>query len=129
MSRPADATEVVAINLIPMRPGVDPQRFADFSAQVDQPTCLSKDVVHGFDAYRLSEEDARTLGADILEVMRVRSWSEWERVRDHDPDLEPVTRGFEELVDPETVRTFFVTPARLMNNPTVQHLTSSTTDE
>jgi hypothetical protein len=129
MDQAPEAAEVVAINLIPMRPGVDPQRFAEFSAAVDQPTCLSKEVVLGFDAYRLSEQDARTLGADILEVMRVRSWSEWEQVRDHDPELEPVTRGFEALVDPATVRTFFVTPARLMNNPTEQHLTSSTTDE
>ena len=129
MSERADATDVVAINLIPMRPGVDPRRFAGFSATVDRPTCLSKDVVRGFEAYRLTEEDARALGADILEVMRVRSWSEWERVRDHDPDLEPVTRGFEELVDPATVRTLFVTPTRLLNNSTGQHLTNSTTDE
>jgi hypothetical protein len=102
--------EVIAINLIPMRPGVDPARFADFSASVDQPTCTAKDVVLSFNAYRVSEHDATRLGADIVEVMRVRSWREWERVRDHDPDLEPVTTGFEELADPATVRTFFVTP-------------------
>jgi hypothetical protein len=104
--------EVVAINLIAMRPGVDPQRLADFSATVDQPTCLDKDVVLAFDAYRVAREDAVGLGADIVEVMHVRSWSEWEQVRDHDPDLKPVTDGFEELADPKSVRTFFVTPVR-----------------
>jgi hypothetical protein len=104
--------EVVAINLIPMRPGVDPQRFADFSATVDQPTCLEKDVVLSFDAYRVAQADAAGLGADIVEVMHVRSWSEWEQVRDHDPDLKPVTQGFEELADPESVRTFFLTPVK-----------------
>ena len=102
--------EVIAINLIPMRRGVDPARFAEFSATVDQPTCLSKDVVLGFDAYRVPPADAAAVGADIIEVMHVRSWSAWEQVRDHDPDLEPVTRGFEQLADPATVRTLFVTP-------------------
>lgn len=104
--------EVIAINLIPMRSGVDPARFAEFSATVDQPTCLSKDVVLGFDAYRVSESDAAAVGADIIEVMHVRSWSAWEQVRDHDPDLEPVTRAFDELADPATVRTLFVKPIR-----------------
>jgi hypothetical protein len=104
--------EVIAINLIPMRDGVDPSRFERFSATVDQPTCLAKDVVLSFDAYRVSAVDAAVLGADIVEVMRVRSWPEWEQVRDHDPDLEPVTSGFEQLADPATVRTFFVTPVK-----------------
>jgi hypothetical protein len=104
--------EVTAINLIPMRPGVDPRRFEDFSASLDQPTCLSKEVVVSFDAYRVSPADAVGLGADIVEVMHVRSWQEWERVRDHDPDLRPVTDGFDELADSATVRTLFVTPVR-----------------
>jgi hypothetical protein len=104
--------EVTAINLIPMRPGVDPRRFEDFSASIDQPTCLGKDVVVSFDAYRVSPDDAAALGADIVEVMRVRSWSEWEQVRDHDPDLRPVTDGFDALADPGGVRTLFVTPVR-----------------
>ncbi len=108
----SDITEVIAINLIPMRPGVDPARFADFSASIDQPACLSKEVVLAFDAYRVSSEDAERVGADIIEVMRVRSWQEWEQIRDHDPDLKPVTLGFEELADPASVRTLFVTPIR-----------------
>jgi hypothetical protein len=102
--------EVIAINLIPMRPGVDPRRFEHFSASIDQPTCLRKDVVVAFDAYRVSPADAAALGADIVEVMHVRSWSEWEQVRDHDPDLKAVTDGFDALADPATVRTLFVTP-------------------
>lgn len=105
-----DDGEVIAINLIPMRPGVDPQRFAEFSASVDQPTCLSKDVVISFDAYRLHADDAAALGADIIEVMHVRSWSEWEQVRDHDPELKPITAGFDELADAASVRTLFVDP-------------------
>jgi hypothetical protein len=104
------AGEVVAINFIPIRPGVDPQRFMDFSAALDQPTCLSKDVVVSFDAYRVAAPDAESFGADVVEVMRVRSWSEWEQVRDHDPDLKPVTEAFDELADPAAVRTLFVTP-------------------
>lgn len=102
--------DVVAINLIPMRPGVDPERFMEFSTSIDRPTCLSKDVVVSFDAYRVAPQDAGTFGADIVEVMRVRSWSGWEQVRDHDPDLKPVTDAFARLADPATVRTLFVTP-------------------
>jgi hypothetical protein len=104
--------EVIAINLIPMREGVDPGLFAEFSATLDQPTCLAKEPVLSFDAYRVSAEDAEGLGADIVEVMHVRSWSEWETVRDNDPDLEPVMRRWEELADPATARTLFVTPIR-----------------
>ncbi len=104
--------EVIAINLISVRPGIDPQRFADFSATVDQPTCLGKDVVISFDAYRVAAGDAAALGADIIEVMRVRSWSEWERVRDHDPELKPVTDRFDQLADAENVRTIFVEPVK-----------------
>jgi hypothetical protein len=104
--------EVVAINLIATRPGVDPAAFEEFSVMVDQPTCLNKDVVLSFDAYRVSAPDAAALGADIVEVMHVASWSEWEQVRDHDPDLKLVTDGFDALADPTTVRTLFVTPVR-----------------
>lgn len=110
MTNDDDRADVVAINLIPMRPGVDPAEFVAFSATVDQPTCLAKDVVRSFEAYRLSDADAEALGAHVIEIMRVRSWPEWERVRDHDPDLEPVTTGFDALVDPDTVRTCFVIP-------------------
>jgi hypothetical protein len=108
----SERDEVIAINLIPMRSGVDPARFAEFSATIDQPTCLSKDVVLAFDAYRVPAADAAAVGADIIEVMHVRSWRAWEQVRDNDPELEPVTRGFDELADPATVRTLFVTPIR-----------------
>jgi hypothetical protein len=111
MSEPG-GDEVVVINLISTRPGVDPAAFEEFSAALDQPICLSKEVVLSFDAYRVSTEDAAAVGADIVEVMHVASWSEWEHVRDHDPDLKPVTDGFDALADPATVRTLFVTPVR-----------------
>lgn len=99
---------VVAINLISMRAGADLDRFAEFSATVDQPTLREQDVVLGFDVFRVGHDDAETLGADIIEVLSVRSWDEWVLVRDTHPDLEPVTRGFAELADPDAVRTFFV---------------------
>jgi hypothetical protein len=42
--------------------------------------------------------------------MRVRSWPEWERVRDGLPAMRPVIAGFDQLVDATTVRTLFATP-------------------
>jgi hypothetical protein len=96
-----------AINLIPLRPGARVEDFARFSAEVDQPICLAQDVVQGFDAFAITRRDDGAPSVDVVEVMHVRSWSEWVGVRDNLPGMEPVTRGFEELVDPSTVRTLF----------------------
>jgi hypothetical protein len=104
--------EIVAVNLIPMRPGVPVADFARFSNEVDRPTCLAKDVVLGFDAYVVERRDPGAPSVDVVELMHVRSWDEWVAVRDHDPDLEPVTRGFTRHVDPATVRTLFARPLR-----------------
>jgi hypothetical protein len=104
--------EIVAINLIPMRAGVPVEDFARFSAQLDQPTCLAHDVVLGFDAYAVQRRDPGAPSVDVVELMHLRSWDEWVRVRDGDPALEPVTTGFERLVDPSTVRTLFASPIR-----------------
>lgn len=101
---------VYAINLFSMLPGVDPADFERFSTTVDRPTCLAHaDVVTGFDAYRvLGGPDGAP--ADILEVMRVTDWSAWEQIRDNDPSMRPVMAGFDELVDPASVRTYFARP-------------------
>jgi hypothetical protein len=98
-----------AINLIPLRDGVKVEEFARFSAQLDQPTCLAQDVVEGFSAYAVTRRDPGAPQIDVVEVMQVRSWSEWEQVRDHLPALTPVVAGFEKLIDPTTVRTIFGT--------------------
>ena len=99
--------EVVAINFIPLREGVSVDEFAHFSSTLDQPLCLSQDVVQSFDAYRIAGGDVGEQPFDVLEVMRVRSWSEWEQVRDGLADLVPVTSRFDELVDSSRVRTVF----------------------
>ena len=98
-----------AINLIPLREGVKVNEFARFSAQLDQPTCLAQDVVEGFSAYAVTRRDPGAPAIDVVEVMQVRSWSEWEQVRDNLPALTPVVEGFEKLIDPATVRTIFGT--------------------
>ncbi len=105
--------EIVAINLIPVRAGVPVEEFAHFSATVDQPLCLAQDVVRGFEAFAVQTggPGARdTMAIDIVEVMRVRSWPEWERVRDGLPAMRPVIAGFDQLVDATAVRTLFATP-------------------
>ncbi|MBS1845623.1 MAG: hypothetical protein JST53_14495 [Actinobacteria bacterium] len=106
---PEQAPEV-AVNLIPLR---DPARIEDFkrfSAEVDQPICLAQDVVLGFDAFAVTRRDEGAPSVDIVEVMTVRSWNEWVDVRDNMAAMEEVTSGFEELIDPATVRTLFATP-------------------
>jgi hypothetical protein len=107
MSSPAFEGEVFAVNMFSMLPGVDPADFEHFSTHIDRPTCLAfKDVVKSFDAYRVSvAPDGEP--ADIVEVMHVADWAAWEQIRDHDPALHPVMEGFDKLVDPSTVRTWF----------------------
>jgi hypothetical protein len=103
------SSEVVAINLIPVRPGVSVDDFVRFSATLDQPSCLAQDVVQSFDAYRITGGRIDATAFDVLEVMRVRSWPEWVRVRDGLDELRPVTTRFDELVDSLAVRTLFGT--------------------
>ena len=98
-----------AINLIPLRQGVPLEDFAKFSAEVDQPTLLAQDVVLGFDAYAITRRDEAAPSVDIVEVMHVRSWAEWVEVRDNAKSIKPVGEGFQQRVDPDTVRTLFGT--------------------
>ena len=42
---------------------------------------------------------------DVVEIMTVSSWPEWERVRDSSPELKPVVQRFDELVEPGSVTT------------------------
>ena len=91
---------VSAINMFRLRPGVSTAEFEQFSVELDRPTCLAFDVVLGFEVY-LSD------GTDVIEVMTVASWPEWEQVRDSAPELEAVVARFDELVEPGSVTTFF----------------------
>ncbi|MDV3127279.1 hypothetical protein M1247_20310 [Mycobacterium sp. 21AC1] len=107
---PSSDHSVVAINLFSMLPGVDPAEFERFSTEVDRPTCLAhSDIVKRFDAYRV---DTAPDGApaDILEMMQVSDWAAWEELRDNHPTMKPVIEGFDKLVDPTTVRTYFTRP-------------------
>jgi hypothetical protein len=99
---------VCAINLLSLRPAVTLNSFARFSSELDQPVCLAQDVVLGFDAYAVQRREPGAGGFDVVEVVTVRSWSEWERVL-QGPELEPVIAGFGKLVAGDTVRTVFGT--------------------
>lgn len=98
---------VVAVNLFSMLPGVDPADFERFSTEVDRPTCLAHHhIVRRFEAFRVNDAPDGA-PADILEVMEVTDWAEWEQLRDNHPSMKPVIEGFDKLVDPATVRTYF----------------------
>ncbi|OAN38976.1 hypothetical protein A4X20_19555 [Mycolicibacterium iranicum] len=97
------------MNLFSMLPGVDPAEFERFSSEVDRPTCLAHSgIVRRFEAFRVTDAPDGA-PADILEVMEVADWAEWEQLRDNHPTLKPVIEGFDALVDPATVRTYFTT--------------------
>lgn len=101
---------VSAVNMFSLRQGVTAAQFEAFSVELDQPTCLSFDVVESFEVY-LAEGDGHRV--DVVEIMTVRSWPEWEALRDNAPEFTPVLRRFAELVDLDTVSTLFtrhVTP-------------------
>ena len=95
-------SEVCAVNTFRLQEGVSRERFEAFSRDLDRPTCLALDVVLGFEVYLAEAEDA---AVDVVEVMTVSSWEEWEKIRDGSPDLVPVVEGFNELVDVDTVTT------------------------
>ncbi|GAB7068838.1 hypothetical protein H7J06_05585 [Mycobacterium hodleri] len=94
---------VSAVNTFRLRPGVTAEQFERFSAELDRPTCLAFDVVFGFEVYLVDGDDGE--GADVVEIMTVSSWPEWERVRDSSPQLKPVVEKFDELVQPGSVVT------------------------
>jgi hypothetical protein len=91
---------VSAVNTFRLRSGVTAEQFERFSADLDRPTCLEFDVVLGFEVYLADGE-----GTDVVEIMTVSSWPEWERVRDSSPQLKPVVQKFDELVEPGSVAT------------------------
>ncbi|CAA0117619.1 Uncharacterised protein [Mycolicibacterium vanbaalenii] len=96
---------VSAINMFRLRPGVSSEEFEKFSVELDRPTCLGFDVVVGFEVFLT--ESTESSGVDVIEVMTVTSWPEWEKVRDEAPELEAVVRRFDQLVEPGSVSTLF----------------------
>jgi hypothetical protein len=98
-------TAVSAVNMFSLRPGVSAAQFEKFSRELDRPTCLAFDVVQNFEVYLVDADIAP--GVDVIEVMTVSSWQEWEKVRDGAPELRLVVARFDELVEPGTVSTYF----------------------
>lgn len=101
---------VCAINYLSLKPGVEVAEFETFLDELDRPTCLAQEVVEGFDAYAVRREGHGAPAYDIVEVMTVRSWPEWERVRDGDAAFVPVIERWNELVDGDKAETIFATP-------------------
>ena len=98
---------ISAVNTFRLRPGVTVEQFARFSAELDRPTCLRLGPVESFDVY-LAEAGSTV---DVVEVMTVASWPEWEQVRDSAPEMAPVVARFEELVDVGSVTTYLTRKA------------------
>lgn len=97
---------VHAVNLFRLRPGVSAAEFERFSEELDRPRCLALDVVLDFEVFFVDRIAGEPAGPDVIEVMTVASWSEWEQLRDNAPELAPVLRRFHELVQPDSVSTF-----------------------
>lgn len=101
----------VAINTFRLRRGVGAEEFETFSAELDRPTCLAFDVVLGFDVYIVDPADES--GVDVVEIMTVASWPNWEQIRDTAAELAPVVQRFGELVDPDSVSTLLTRKSTL----------------
>lgn len=96
---------VSAINMFRLRHGVSAEDFEQFSVELDRPRCLALEVVLGFEVYLVDAADSSEV--DVIEVMTVASWPEWEKVRDSAPELEDVVARFDQLVEPGSVTTVF----------------------
>jgi hypothetical protein len=96
---------ISAVNTFSLRPGVTIAEFEKFSVELDRPTCLAFDVVQSFEVFLVDRDGAN--GVDVVEIMTVTSWPEWERVRDGAPQLKAVVERFDELVEPGSVSTLF----------------------
>ncbi|MGE0221322.1 hypothetical protein [Mycolicibacterium sp.] len=105
---------VTAINRFTLAPGVTAAEFERFSREMDRPVCLSFPQVQQFEVYVADKFDDPSR-VEIVELMTVSSWPEWEQVRDGAPELVPVVARFAELVDTSTVTTVFTRPAREEN--------------
>ena len=102
-----DQVMLYAINLIPLRPGVDVREFERFSAQTDRPACLGSEAVRGFEVYRVEGQgDGGASDIHIAEVMALTSWQDWQTALAEDPTLRAASAEFERLVDPAQVTTF-----------------------
>jgi hypothetical protein len=103
---------VTAINRFALRPGVAAAEFEQFSRDLDRPACLAFPQVQRFDVYVADgDQFGDPARVEIVELMTVSSWPEWEAVRDGAPELAPVVDRFAELVDTATVTTVFTRPA------------------
>ncbi|GFG53538.1 hypothetical protein CQY20_12915 [Mycolicibacterium agri] len=98
---------VTAINRFSLRPGVTAAQFERFSREVDRPVCLSFPEVKRFDVFIADADPSRV---EVIELMTVASWPEWEAIRDGAPELAPIVQRFSELVDTSTVSTVFTRP-------------------
>lgn len=96
---------VSAVNTFTLRQGVSLDDFEIFSRELDRPTCLALEPVESFDVYLVQADAASPV--DVIEIMTVRSWPEWESVRDNAPEMKPVVERFEQLVDTTSVQTYF----------------------
>lgn len=97
---------VSAVNTFSLKPHVTVEEFDRFSREVDRPACLALDEVESFEVYLVDAGLGGSDAVDVVEVMTVRDWAAWERVRDSAPQLAPVTARFAELVDESTVTTY-----------------------
>ena len=100
---------VTAINRFTLQPGVTAAQFEQFSRDVDRPVCLGFAQVERFEVFIDDTDPSRV---EIVELMTVSSWQEWEAVRDGAPELVPVVNRFAELVDTSTVSTVVTRPLR-----------------
>lgn len=101
----------LVVNTFRLREGVSPEDFVRFSAEIDQPTLANQEQVVRFRAFRvLGDAEGGGVGFEFFELLEIGDWEEWVAVRDNSPGLYEVRTGFDELVEPGSVRCSFAEP-------------------
>ncbi|GGF11246.1 hypothetical protein GCM10007298_04040 [Williamsia phyllosphaerae] len=105
------AGTALAVNIFRLREGVSPEEFVKFSSEVDQPTLADQKEVARFHAFRiLGDAEGGGVGFEFIELIEVGDWGEWIAWRDNSTALSEVRSGFDELVEPGSVRCSFLEP-------------------
>jgi len=85
-----------------LRPDVDVEAFKKHMATVDQPACRKGRGVRGFDVYVLKPTDKGSVPFDVIEVIDVDSYEDWDRLCTA-PEHQPLIEAWKQFGDEQSL--------------------------
>ena len=70
-----------------LKSGVTMEDFLKFSKEIDRPTVLDQEGVHGFEVYTIVSEDNEKQEYDVVENILVDSFAKWVEIGKTEPML------------------------------------------